>query len=205
MLQLVRCFIQDLSLNVHYYLDLFLHRRSSSSDNHWWYQQHSHELLAKNLHLSFDVSIKSTVPTEFVAEIDWKNVENDRKSFGTVLKIRQKNKYMCRGCNDFSKVFLHFKKIANSPRNVLQTYSEICLSCVIQHIYFQKQSVEGAIKMLGKSLKTVLDEVYFVVHLIQDAGAKRPNKIALKLFLLLVLTLLTLNSSKLLNLNQDHP
>ena len=37
--QLMSRFIQDLSLNVHLYLDLFLHRSSSSFDNHWWYQQ----------------------------------------------------------------------------------------------------------------------------------------------------------------------
>ena len=109
-----RCFIQDLSLDFHYYIDLFLHGRSSSFDNHWWYQERyqfrkscpyleffwpafsrirteyreirsispysvrmrentdqknskywnfsrsDHELLLKNLHLSFEVSIKST-------------------------------------------------------------------------------------------------------------------------------------------------
>ena len=63
------------------------------------------------------------------------------------------------------KSFLHVKKMANSLRNVLPTYSEICIFCVIQYIKFQKQSMEGALKVLGKSLKTVLDEVRFILNL----------------------------------------
>ena len=41
--QLMRCFIQDLSLNVHSYLDLFLHGSSSSFDK----QQRYHEPLGR--------------------------------------------------------------------------------------------------------------------------------------------------------------
>ena len=55
------------------------------------------------------------------------------------------------------KSFRHVKKMANSLRNVLPTYSEICI--------FQKQSMGGALKVLGKSLKTVLDEVRFILNL----------------------------------------
>ena len=33
---------------------------------------------------------------------------------------------------NFSKVSLHFNKIPNSLRQVLQTYSEICIFCVLQ-------------------------------------------------------------------------
>ena len=43
-----RCFIQDLILNIHSYLDLLLHGSSSSFDNHWRYQQRYHELLGQN-------------------------------------------------------------------------------------------------------------------------------------------------------------
>ena len=43
--QLIRCFIQDLTLDIHSYLDIFLHGSSSSFDNHWWYQKHYHALL----------------------------------------------------------------------------------------------------------------------------------------------------------------
>ena len=55
---LMRCFIQDLSLNVHSYLDLFLHGCSSSFDNKWWYQQYYHELLGQ-ISASFIRSIKA--------------------------------------------------------------------------------------------------------------------------------------------------
>ena len=65
-------------------------------------------------------------------------------------------------CNNFSKGSLRFKKMANSLRKVLQSYSEIYIYCVIQYIDLQEQSIEGT---LGKYLKTVLDEVYFIVHL----------------------------------------
>ena len=43
----MRCFIQDLSLVVHSYLDLFLHGSSSLFDNYWQYQQRYCELLAQ--------------------------------------------------------------------------------------------------------------------------------------------------------------
>ena len=43
--QLIRCFIQDLTLNIHSYLDIFLRGSSSSFDHHWWYQKHYHALL----------------------------------------------------------------------------------------------------------------------------------------------------------------
>ena len=65
----------------------------------------------------------------------------------------------------FLKVSLHFKKMADSLRKTLQTYSEICTFCVMQYIDFLKQSVGGALKLLGKSLKIISDEVNFIVHL----------------------------------------
>ena len=65
----------------------------------------------------------------------------------------------------FLKVSLHFKKMADSLRKTLQTYSEICTFCVMQYIDFLKQSVGGALKLLGKSLKIILDEVNLIVHL----------------------------------------
>ena len=34
---------------------------------------------------------------------------------------------------NFSKVSLHFNKIPNSLRQVLQTYSEICIFCVLKN------------------------------------------------------------------------
>ena len=55
--------------------------------------------------------------------------------------------------------------MADSLRKTLQTYSEICTFCVTQYIDFLKQSVGGALKLLGKSLKIILDEVNLIVHL----------------------------------------
>ena len=52
--------------------------------------------------------------------------------------------------------------MANSLRKVLQSYSEIYIYCVTQYIDLQEQSIE---RTLGKYLKTVLDEVYFIVYL----------------------------------------
>ena len=49
--------------------------------------------------------------------------------------------------------------MSNSPRKVLEVCSGICI------LDFQKQSVGVALKVLGKSLKTVLDEGRFVVNL----------------------------------------
>ena len=82
-------------------------------------------------------------------------------------------KYLCkrsifrnvRGCSSFSNLFMHFKQISSSSRKILQAYSKICIFCVIQCIDFQKQSVRSARKVFGKSLKTLLDEVYFLVIL----------------------------------------
>ena len=68
-------------------------------------------------------------------------------------------------CNSSLKASLHFKKMANSSRKGLQTYSKICIFCVIKYIDFKKESGEGALKVFEKSLKTVLDKVHFIVNL----------------------------------------
>ena len=60
------------------------------------------------------------------------------------------NRSIFRNVTGFNKVSLHFKKIPNSLRKVLQTYSEICIFYVIQYIEFLKQSMEGALKVLEK-------------------------------------------------------
>ena len=85
--------------------------------------------------------------------------------YGRKIPVAKQNfQKRCR-LKQFSKVSLHFKKRANSSRKVLQKYSEIYSFCVIQYIGFQKQSVGGALKVLGKPLKTVLGEVHFIVNL----------------------------------------
>ena len=61
-------------------------------------------------------------------------------------------------CKNFSKV-LCLKKMHNSFRQVLQTYSETCISCVVQDIVIQRQSVKVVLKVLGKFLITGYDDV----------------------------------------------
>ena len=39
------------------------------------------------------------------------------------------------------------------------------LFCVIQYTDFQKQSIGGVLKVLGKPLKNILDKVHFIVNL----------------------------------------
>ena len=56
--------------------------------------------------------------------------------------------------------------MATSFKKVWQACSEIFIFCVIQYIDFQKQLMEGAVKVLRISLKTVLDEVHFIVNLL---------------------------------------
>ena len=84
----MNCFIQDLSLNVHFYLDLFLHGCDIGGIR-WVTTSYR----VKNLHLSFGVSIKSTYLNgrKWLVQMGWKNFEKNRKFFGTVLKIWQKN------------------------------------------------------------------------------------------------------------------
>ena len=54
--------------------------------------------------------------------------------------------------------------IASSLRQVLETYSEICIFCsVIQYIVSKKQPVESAHEVLAKSLEATFDEAHFIV------------------------------------------
>ena len=56
--------------------------------------------------------------------------------------------------------------MAGSLRQVLQTYSEICLFCsAIQYIVSKKQLVGSVHKELAESSKIVFDEAHFIVNL----------------------------------------
>ena len=57
--------------------------------------------------------------------------------------------------------------MASSLRQVLQTYSEICIFCsAIQYIVSKKQPVGSAHEVLAESLETVFDdEAHFIVNL----------------------------------------
>ena len=55
--------------------------------------------------------------------------------------------------------------MAGSLRQVLQTYSEICLFCsAIQYVVSKKQPVGSAHEVLAESSKTVFDEAHFIVN-----------------------------------------
>ena len=60
---------------------------------------------------------------------------------------------------NFSKVSLHFNKISNSLRQILQTYSEICIFCVLQKKVLQKQLAKIDLKVPRKSCDEIDDDV----------------------------------------------
>ena len=60
---------------------------------------------------------------------------------------------------NFSKVSLHFNKIPNCLRQVLQTYSEIGIFCVLHKKDIQKQSAKIDLKVPGKSCDEIDDDV----------------------------------------------
>ena len=49
-----------------------------------------------------------------------------------------------------SNISLHFNKIPNCLRQILQTYLEICIFCVLQKIFLQKQSAKINLKVPEK-------------------------------------------------------
>ena len=71
------------------------------------------------------------------------------------------------------QVFLHFDKIPNYFRQVLQIYSEICIFCVLQKNVLQKQSGKIDLKLPGKSCDESDDNVMkFIVNLGQKYERK---------------------------------
>ena len=60
---------------------------------------------------------------------------------------------------NFSKVFLNFDKIPISLREVLQTYSEICVCLCAPKKVLQKQSAKIDLKVHGKSSDEIDDDV----------------------------------------------
>ena len=142
----------------------FLHGGSSSFDNHWQYQQHYHKLLDQKSS-SLICCIKACMHlngTEWLVEMNWKNVEKDWKPFGTVLKIQQKNAVFLETLQAaiifqrfpciLRKLIVQEKSFADFFRNMRFLFDAIDL----------KQSVKGTIEVLGKFLKTVLDKVHFI-------------------------------------------
>ena len=61
---------------------------------------------------------------------------------------------------NFSKISLHFNKISNSLRQVLQTYSEMRIFCVLhKKKVLQKQSAKIELKVPGKSCDEIDNDV----------------------------------------------
>ena len=77
----------------------------------------------------------------------WLFFSNICQSCGSVPKIFTR----VPGCKNFSKVSLHFNKMPNSLRQVLQMYSETCIFCVVQKIVLQKQLTKIDLKAPGRS------------------------------------------------------
>ena len=56
--------------------------------------------------------------------------------------------------------------MASSLKQVLQTYSKICIFCsAIQYIVSKKQPVGSAHEMLAEFLETAFNEAHFIVNL----------------------------------------
>ena len=75
----------------------------------------------------------------------------------TFEKKLWKNSIFRRVARNFSKVFLHFSKTHNSLRQVLQTYSEICIFCVLQKKVLQLAKID--LKVPRKSCDEIDDDV----------------------------------------------
>ena len=61
--------------------------------------------------------------------------------------------------------------MVSSLRQVLQTYSEICIFCsVIQYIESKKQPVGSEPEALAESLEIVFDEAHFIVNYVVSSN-----------------------------------
>ena len=77
-----------------------------------------------------------------------------KKLFGRSIFLEE-----LQAARNFSKFCLHFDKIPNSLRKVLQTYSEICVCLCAPKKVLQKQSVKIDLKVPGKSSDEIDDDV----------------------------------------------
>ena len=70
--QLMMHFIQNLSLDLHSFLDLYLNKSGSSADNNWWYRISTSYWVEYLQHL-FCLSIKSTHEFKWYTKTLWHN------------------------------------------------------------------------------------------------------------------------------------
>ena len=99
-----------------------------------------------------------------VLEIDQKNFEKDRKSFGTALKIWQNNTCRLAAFLEILHAAMILRRFPCILRKqlilqelILQTFRNIHFY-IIQLKDFQRESMECTLEMLEKSLKTVSNE-----------------------------------------------
>ena len=81
-----------------------------------------------------------------------------KKIFGRPLFLEE-----LQAARNFSKVFLHFNKIPNSLRQVLQTYSEMCIFWCATKKVLQEQSTKIDLKVPGKPCDEIDDDVMKLV------------------------------------------
>ena len=103
--------------------------------------------------------------------MNWKKFEMGQNIFGTVLKIWQQNTCGTAAFLETLHPAINFQKFLCSLGNWLTLLETFCrliqraaFFCVMQYIDFQEQSMGGALKVLGKFLKTVLDKVHFICY-----------------------------------------
>ena len=116
---------------------------------------------------------------EWLVEMDWKNLEQDWKCFDTVLKIWQKNTCRRAAFLEPLQAAIIFQRFLCIKKLILQEnfYN------IFRNMHFfndtidLKQSVENTLKVLGKSLKSVLHEVQFIINLYSFSCLWSPKQV----------------------------
>ena len=103
--------------------------------------------------------------------MNWKKFEMGQNIFGTVLKIWQQNSCGTAAFLETLHPAINFQKFLCSLGKWLTLLERFCrliqrasFLCVMQYRDFQEQSMGGALKVLRKFLKTVLDKVNFICY-----------------------------------------
>ena len=130
--------------------------------NHWWYR---HAALPPAIgskiyviHLVYKVWMKLN-GTDWLIEIDWKKGSLKRVEIflENFLKVwQEKTCGRAAFLETLQAAIISLHKKVNFTRKVLQTYSEICI--------FVCDTIDSKLSV-GSSLKTVLDEIQYIVNL----------------------------------------
>ena len=137
----------------------------------WWYQQCYYELFCqKSAFFIGFIYLKYAWIWKLQSDLlKWtgRTLKKIESLFELFLKYRRKIPTVYLETLQATKFFQRFYCILREWE-ILQDFARICRKCIfclIQNVDFQKQSVGGAIKVLEKSLKTILDKVHFIVNL----------------------------------------